>query len=36
LQRGVLEGLDGLVICMLSSFYVMVKYAKLYYLREAR
>lgn len=34
LRKGIFDGIEGLVICLLSSFYVLVKYTKLYYLKD--
>lgn len=32
LRKGFLDGIEGLVVSLLSAFYVLVKYVKLYYL----
>lgn len=35
LRKGVLDGITGLIICLLSSFYVLIKYSKLLYLQRS-
>jgi len=36
LQKGFIDGIEGLLVSALSSFYVLMKYSKLYYLGKAR
>lgn len=35
LRKGILDGLEGFTICLLSSFYVFIKYTKLFYLQRS-